>query len=287
METLNTAPALTHREKINIGSVVIHLLMFALALTWLYPYLWMLIGSFKKTSDIYTTALFSGHLSLDNYAFLFDGTNKAEKPFLRTLFNSIFITLTITVCVTLTSSFIGYALAKMEFRGRDIFKNLLILQMVFPVFMFIIPHFVLIRQLGMMNSYGALILPFVMNGWGIFMISQSFKGTPNDYIHAARLDHAGLIKILLHVMLPLNKSILAIVAIFTFTSAWDNFLWPLIVMQDVNKMPLSVLLATFSKSYGIYVGPVLAGSVVQTLPIVVLFILFRKHFLEGMSLSLK
>jgi len=275
------------RKKIGFSSLVIHLLMFTLALTWLYPYIWMFMGSLKKTSEIYTTGLFSGHLSFDNYVFLFDGSGKAEKPFLRTLFNSIFITLTITVCVTLTSSFIGYALAKMEFKGRDIFKNLLILQMVFPAFMFIIPHFVLIRELGLMNSYGALILPFVMNGWGIYMISQSFKGTPNDYIHAARLDHAGLVKILLHVMLPLNKSILAIVALFTFTSAWDNFLWPLIVIQDASKMPLSVLLATFSKSYSIYVGPVLAGSVVQTLPILILFILFRKHFLQGMSLSLK
>lgn len=88
-------------------------------------------------------------------------------------------------------------------------------------------------------------------------------------------------------MMPLNKSILAIVALFTFSSSWDNFLWPLIVMREVDKMPFSVLLATFSKSYGIYPGPVLAGSVVQMLPIVVLFILFRKYFLEGMSLSLK
>lgn len=280
-------PVQKYSLKRTLSSVVIHLLMFVLAITWLYPYLWMLIGSLKNTADIYTTSFFSGPLSFDNYTFLFDGSGKAEKPFLRTLFNSIFITLTITVCVTLSSCLIGYALAKMEFKGRDVFKNLLILQMVFPAFMFIIPHFVLMRELGMLNSYGTLILPFVMNGWGIFMISQSFKGTPNDYIHAARLDHAGLIKILFHVMLPLNKSILAIVAIFTFTSAWDNFLWPLIVMQDANKMPLSVLLATFSKSYSVYVGPILAGSVVQTLPIVVLFILFRKHFLEGMSLSLK
>lgn len=274
-------------KKLTPLTLLIHAVMFLLALTWLYPFIWMVISSLKPTAQIYTTGLFSGHLTLENYAFLFDNSNRADKPFLRTLVNSLFVSLTITVCVTLTSMLVGYAVAKTEFRGKNVFRNLLIVQMVFPVFMFIIPQFVLMRELGLINSHGAMILPYAMSAWGIFMVSQSFKGTPNDYLYAARLDHASLWGILRHVMMPLNKSILAIVALFTFSSSWDNFLWPLIVMREVDKMPFSVLLATFSKSYGIYLGPVLAGSVVQMLPIVVLFILFRKYFLEGMSLSLK
>lgn len=274
-------------KKLTPLTLLIHAVMFLLALTWLYPFIWMVISSLKPTAQIYTTGLFSGHLTLENYAFLFDNSNRADKPFLRTLVNSLFVSLTITFCVTLTSMLVGYAVAKTEFRGKNAFRNLLIVQMVFPAFMFIIPQFVLMRELGLINSYGAMILPYAMSAWGIFMVSQSFKGTPNDYLYAARLDHASLWGILRHVMMPLNKSILAIVALFTFSSSWDNFLWPLIVMREVDKMPFSVLLATFSKSYGIYLGPVLAGSVVQMLPIVVLFILFRKYFLEGMSLSLK
>ncbi len=261
-------------KKLTPLTLLIHAVMFLLALTWLYPFIWMVISSLKPTAQIYTTGLFSGHLTLENYAFLFDNSNRADKPFLRTLVNSLFVSLTITVCVTLTSMLVGYAVAKTEFRGKNAFRNLLIVQMVFPVFMFIIPQFVLMRELGLINSYGAMILPYAMSAWGIFMVSQSFKGTPNDYLYAARLDHASLWGILRHVMMPLNKSILAIVALFTFSSSWDNFLWPLIVMREVDKMPFSVLLATFSKSYGIYLGPVLAGSVVQMLPIVVLFILF-------------
>ena len=274
-------------KKMTPLTLLIHAVMFLLALTWLYPFIWMVISSLKPTAQIYTTGLFSGHLTLENYAFLFDNSNRADKPFLRTLVNSLFVSLTITVCVTLTSMLVGYAVAKTEFRGKNAFRNLLIVQMAFSAFMFIIPQFVLMRELGLINSYGAMILPYAMSAWGIFMVSQSFKGTPNDYLYAARLDHASLWGILRHVMMPLNKSILAIVALFTFSSSWDNFLWPLIVMREVDKMPFSVLLATFSKSYGIYLGPVLAGSVVQMLPIVVLFILFRKYFLEGMSLSLK
>ncbi|EIS23299.1 binding--dependent transport system inner membrane component family protein [Yersinia pestis PY-54] len=183
--------------------------------------------------------------------------------------------------------FIGFALAKMQFKGQSLFRNLLFLQMVFPASMFIIPQFVLVRELGLLNTYSAMIVPFLMSSWGIFMISQSFQGTPNDYIHAAKIDNASLWQIMIYLMMPLNKAIIAIVALFTFVGTWDNFLWPLIVIQDESKMPLSVLLATFSKSYGVYVGPVIAGAVIQTIPIVVLFILFRKYFMQGMSLSLK
>lgn len=269
------------------ASLLLHAAMFILALSWLYPCIWMVMASLKPTAQIYTTSLFAGDVSLANYQFLFDNSNRADKPFMRTLFNSLFVSLTITFCVTVTAMLVGYAVAKTDFRGKNAFKNLLIVQMVFPAFMFIIPQFILMRELGLINSYSAMILPYAMSAWGIFMVSQSFKGTPNDYIHAAKLDRASLWGILRHVMMPLNKSILAIVALFTFSTAWDNFLWPLIVMRDADKMPFSVLLATFSKSWGIYLGPVLAGSVVQMLPVMLLFILFRKYFLQGMSLSLK
>ncbi|BCU54032.1 carbohydrate ABC transporter permease [Enterobacter kobei] len=269
------------------ASLLLHAAMFLLALSWLYPFIWMVMASLKPTAQIYTTSLFAGDVSLANYQFLFDNSNRANKPFMRTLFNSLFVSLTITFCVTVTAMLVGYAVAKTDFRGKNAFKNLLIVQMVFPAFMFIIPQFILMRELGLINSYSAMILPYAMSAWGIFMVSQSFKGTPNDYIHAAKLDRASLWGILRHVMMPLNKSILAIVALFTFSTAWDNFLWPLIVMRDADKMPFSVLLATFSKSWGIYLGPVLAGSVVQMLPVMLLFILFRKYFLQGMSLSLK
>lgn len=274
-------------NRLGVGSILIHVAMFALAATWLYPYIWMFISSLKPSSEIYNTSLFSGTFSLDNYRFLFDTTERIKKPFFGAMLNSLFISIIVTASVTITSIYVGYALAKIKFRGAELFKNFLIFQMVFPTFMFILPQYVLIKELGLINSYGALILPFIMSGWGIFMISQSFKGTPNDYIFAAKLDKASLWQTLTNIMFPLNKAIIAIVALFTFTGIWDNFLWPLIVVTDQDKMPLSVLLATFSKSYGVYVGAVLAGSVIQTAPLLILFILFRKYFLQGMSLSLK
>ena len=274
-------------NKKRIGSIATHTIMFALAISWLYPYAWMFLSSFKKTDNIFNTGLFGGEFTLDNYVFLLESAERMQRPFLRALGNSVFIAIIVTVSVLITSAIVSYSLTKMEFKGREKIKSFILFQMVFPSFMFTIPIYILVRQMGLINTYSALILPSLMSGWGIFMMSQSFKGTPNDYIEAAKIDGAGDIWIIFKLMVPLNKSIMSIVAIFTFTGIWDNFMWPLIIMQDFNKMPLSVLLATFSKQYGIYVGPVLAGSVIQTIPMLLLFIIFRKYFLEGMSLSLK
>jgi len=269
------------------GSWLITLAMYGLALSWLYPFVWMVMASFKPTPAIYTTSLFGGQLSLGNYDFLFSSATKLNRPFFGALGISLGVTIAVTISVLVTSAFIAYALARIAFPLRERFREFLLLQMVIPTMMFTLPMFVLIKQLGLINSYGALILPSMMSGWGIFMMSQSFKGVPQDYIDAAKLDRARLWHIVLNIMVPLNKSIIAIVALFTFTGTWDNFLWPLIVISDVDKMPLSVLLATFSKQYGVYVGPVMAGAVLQTLPLVLLFIFFRRHFLQGMSLTLR
>ncbi len=274
-------------RKKTLGGWIITIAMYGLALTWLYPYIWMVMASLKPTTEIYNTSLFSGRFTLENYQFLFDSAEKLNRPFLKSLFNSFFITLSVTGSVVVTSAFIAFAMAKIDFWGRERLHNFILFQMVLPGMMFTIPMFVLIKQLGLVNTYAAMILPAMMSGWGIFMMSQAFRGTPNDYIDAARLDRASLWQIVFNLMVPLNKSIVAIVALFTFTGTWDNFMWPLIVISDVDKMPLSVLLATFSKQYGMYVGPVMAGSVLQALPLVLLFIVFRRYFLQGMSLSLK
>ncbi|WP_199560252.1 carbohydrate ABC transporter permease [Sphingomonas psychrotolerans] len=271
----------------SIGGWAMTLAIYALALTWLYPFAWMVAASLKPTAQIYTTGLFEGDFTLENFRFLFATADKLDRPFLQALAISAVVTLSVTASVLLSSAFIAFALARLRFPGRGLFGSFLLLQMVVPTTMFILPLFVLVKQLGLLNSLGALILPSMMSGWGIYMMSQSFKSMPEDYFDAARLDGASLWQTVMKVVVPLNKSIIAIVALFTFTGTWDNFLWPLIVISDVERMPLSVLLATFSKQYGGYAGPVMAGAVLQTLPLVLLFVLFRRHFLQGMSLTLK
>ncbi|RDE04981.1 carbohydrate ABC transporter permease [Sphingomonas aracearum] len=261
--------------------------IYTLALTWLYPFAWMVAASLKPTAQIYTTGLFEGDFSFDNFRFLFATADKLDRPFLQAMGISAIVTLSVTASVIVTSAFIAYALARLRFPGAKLFGDFLLLQMVIPTTMFILPLFVLIKQLGLLNSLGALIFPSMMSGWGIYMMSQSFRAMPEDLLDAARLDRASLWQTVMKVVVPLNKSIIAIVALFTFTGTWDNFLWPLIAISDTDRMPLAVLLATFSKQYGGYAGPVMAGAVLQTLPLVLLFLLFRRHFLQGMALTLK
>lgn len=271
----------------SVGGWAATIGIYALALTWLYPFAWMVAASLKPTAQIYNTGLFAGDFTLDNFRFLFATADKLDRPFLQAMAISALVTLSVTASVLLTSAFIAFALARLRFPGRKLFGDFLLLQMVIPTTMFILPLFVLIKELRLLNSLGALILPSMMSGWGIYMMSQSFKAMPEEYFDAARLDRASLWQTVVKVVVPLNKSIIAIVALFTFTGTWDNFLWPLIVISDTDRMPLAVLLATFSKQYGGYAGPVMAGAVLQTLPLVLLFILFRRHFLQGMSLTLK
>ncbi|MBM7558247.1 carbohydrate ABC transporter permease [Marinitoga litoralis] len=270
----------------KINNHIFHIFMFALALLWLYPYIWLLMASLKPSNEIYTR-FWPIHFTLEHFRFILESAEKMQRPFIRAFLNSLFVSVTVTASVVLTSSIISYALAKLRFKGRNKIFNFLIFQMVFPSFMFTIPMYILIRNLGLLDTYSALILPSLMSGWGIFMITQSYKGTPNDYIEAAKMDGATDLWIIFKIMIPLNKSAVAIVSLFTFIGIWDNFMWPLIVMKDYNKMPLSVLLASFNHEYGSYIGPILAGSVIQTIPMVILFLIFRKYFLQGISITLK
>lgn len=274
------------KKKRKTGSVILHIVMFGLALIWLYPYIWLFLASVKPSAEIYTR-FWPTKFTLEHFRFILESAERMNRPFVRAFFNSLFVSITVTLCVLISSAIIAFALSKYKFKAREGIFNFIIFQMVFPGFMFTIPMYILIRNLNLLNSYGALILPSIMSGWGIFMLTQSFKGTPNDYIEAAKMDGASDFFVIFRIMVPLNNSAMAIVGLFTFIGIWDNFMWPLIVIQDYNKMPLSVLLATFNHEYGAYVGPIMAGSVIQTIPMVLIFIIFRKAFLQGISMTLK
>ncbi|MBL5980840.1 MAG: multiple sugar transport system permease protein [Petrotoga sp.] len=273
-------------KKTKAGNVILHIVMFFLSLIWLYPYAWLFLASVKPSAEIYTRFL-PTRFTLEHFRFILESAERMNRPFIRAFFISLFVSITVTVCVIITSAIISFALSKYRFKAREGIFNFIIFQMVFPGFMFTIPLYILMRNMHLLNSLAALIVPFIMSGWGIFMMTQSFRGTPNDYIEAAKMDGASDLFIIFRIMLPLNNSVMAIVGLFTFIGVWDNFMWPLIVIQDYYKMPLSVLLASFNHEYGAYIGPVMAGSVIQTLPMVLIFIIFRKAFLQGISMSLK
>ncbi len=278
--------SLEKEKKISMKSVMFYVIMFALSIVWLYPYIWMFLSSFKPWDEIYTT-LIPSHLTLKSYAFILTVANQMGYPFILGLLNSIFVSVVVTVSVVFFSALVGYAIAKIKFNGSNFLFNFIIYQMLFPSFMFTVPLYLIIRNFGLLDSYPAMIVPYMMGAWGVFMFAQSLKSVPNAYIEAAKMDGANLLWIIFNVVLPLSRSTIAIVGLFTFMGIWDNFMWPLIVMQSYSKMPLAVILAVFDKTYGWYIGPILAGSVIQTIPMVIIFIIFRKYFLQGISMSFK
>ncbi len=270
----------------NVRLWVFELVMVALGLIWLYPYFWLVFSSFKPQSEIYTRFWPTG-FTWENFSWIFETTHRMERDFVRALFNSVLVSVSVTASIIVTSAIVGYAVAKIRFWGGRFLKQFTIFQLLFPGFMFTIPTYVVVRSLGLLDSLWALIVPSLFGAWGVFMFSQSFRGIPSDYLEAARMEGASETTIIFRIMLPLSRSTASIVGLFTFIGIWDNFLWPLIVIKDYEKMPLSVLLASFSHEYGTYLGPLLAGAVIQTLPMVLLFLLFRKYFLQGISMSLK
>lgn len=275
------------KYKFGFWTIVIHILMFALALLWLYPYIWMLSASLKPTANVMTTGFWQGPFTFDNYKFIYQSSKSVNISFITSLWNSVWVTFIATFLVVILSSVVAYAFTKIEFLGQKFFNKFIIFQMVFPTFMFIVPQFILMRYLNLLNSYSALFLPYVVSVAGIFMISQSFRGTPNDFIEAAKIDGATDLWIVFKLMMPLNKAIITIVALNVFVGVWNDFMWPLIVTTDYNKMTLAVLLATFFKQFGSYLGPIMAGSTILTLPMLIGFFVFRKYLFEGMNLSLK
>ncbi|MHB1629090.1 MAG: carbohydrate ABC transporter permease [Bacilli bacterium] len=257
------------------------------AVSFVVPYAWLFLSSFKPTGQIMTD-VWPTHWTLSNYTFLLGAAVNAGYPFARNVFNSVFIGIVDTAGVVLFGSMCGYALSRLSFGGRWILGKFVTFQIIFPGVMFVIPTYVLILRLHLLNSYSAVILPGLMSPWSVFLFAQFFKGIPDDLINSARVEGATDWQILYQIVLPLSKSIFALVALFTFTASWDTLLWPLIVIQSPTLMPLTPAVSMFALSeYSAnnFIGAQMASAVVLTAPLLILYLSFRKLFIEGITLT--
>ena len=274
------------KSMLGMKLVILAILLF-LVIIWVYPYLWVLIASFKDATDITGTGLLPKKpLTLDHYKFIFITANEIGRtPFLRALINSIFISITVTILVIAISSLAGYALAKHDFRGKRFLNNFVIFQMLFPSILFLIPVFLVVKTLHMIDTYQGMILPFIASPWGVFLFYQFFKGVPNDIIESVRMDGGGELLIISRIVVPLSKSIITIVGMFTFMQRWDEYLWYIVLNKNNNFMPLTTVLAGYMKTYGEKIGEQMAGVVILTFPIIILFLIFRKSFTQGITMT--
>lgn len=275
------------RKKSEVKGLVIIYVILSVGLIFMaFPYVWMVLASFKIPSEIYSR-FFPTRFTLEHYKMVFaGGTSGLQNPFIKSIFNSLVVSTTATVSVVFFGAITGYALARLQFRGRNFLNHFILFQMLFPAILFLIPRFLLMLNLQSINTYQGMFLPFLMNAWAIFLFTQFFKAIPQELIDAARIDGCSELRIVFSIMVPLSKSVTAIVAIFTFMTMWDEFLWYLIVTKDYDLMPLSVLLGLFTKGeYSSYPGIQTAGATLLTLPILALFFLFRRYFSEGITMT--
>ena len=260
-------------------------LMIVIALVMVFPVIWMLSTSFTRESEILSAIphVFPSHPTIENYRQLF--TKSEEFPVVRWFLNSLGIACAVTFLVLTVASTAAYAFARLHFKGRDTLFFVVLATMMIPGQVSLIPVFLIVQKLGLFNNYGGIILPGLAGAFGVFLLRQFFIQLPMELEEAAFLDGANHLTIFLKVILPLSKPALATLAIFTFIGSWNDFVWPLIVTNDVNMRTLPVGLSIFQGRYTLEYGLTMAAAAVTTVPMIVAFLIFQRRITEGIALQ--
>jgi multiple sugar transport system permease protein len=241
----------------------------------------MLLGSFKPEAELQRVppTWWPDTPTLANYRQLFD-----RLDFPRFFTNSAVVAVAVTAGNLVFCSMVGYALAKLDFAGKRLLFLLVLGMLMVPGVVTFVPLFVLVSNLGLVNTYPGLILPFLVTPLGVFLMRQFMSGLPDELIEAARIDGAGEWRIFSRVILPLCGPALATLGILTFLASWNNFLWPLVVAQSEDKYTLPVALALYSVGQNATrYGLLLAGSVVVIVPVIALFVALQRYFVQGIA----
>lgn len=262
-----------------------YLVMIAISVATVVPFLFMASTSFTEsfTMMTYPPTLIPSNPSLKNYSEIIFGFQDGIFP--RWFFNTVFTTAVIVIGSLFLNTLAGYIFAKKEFYGRDIVFALLLSTMMVPRAVTLIPAFQIINKLGLFNTYWALILPGLSSAFGIFMMRQFISSLPNALLEVAKIDGARELRIFWSIVIPLSTPAMAALGIFTLINAWNDFLWPLVVLRANTMRTLVVGLATVQGEFNINYGLVMAGSVLTVLPLLVLYVLFQPYFVEGLRMG--
>ena len=272
------------RRGTPVGNVVRHALLWLGLVVMLAPFVWMISTSLKPPNEIFSTHLTllpNKWFAVENYSSAF-----TKVPLLRYLLNGVIVTAGIFALQLLVSLPAAYALAKLRFRGRDVLFAMVLVGLMIPAQAPAIPRYVMLYQVGLLDSYAALIIPFVFSAFGIFLMRQFFKTVPDDLMNAARIDGLGEFEILWRIMLPQALPAMLAFGVISIVTHWNDFFWPLVVIQtgDLATPPLGTLFFR-NEEAGSDFGPLMAGTVVITAPLVLLFLAAQRRFIEGVTLT--
>lgn len=265
-----------------IATAVVNGLLIGIATVSLAPLLWMLSVSFMSAGEASTfpPPLLPARATLANYRELFERAGMG-----RYFLNSVLLASAVTLISLLFNVMAGYAFAKLPFAGREPIFKAMLAALVIPGQVAMMPLFLMLKNMGLVNTYGGILIPGLASIFGIFMVRQYARTIPDDLIDAARIDGAGEARIFFSIVLPLLKPVLVTLAIFTFLGSWNDFMWPLIVLTDNELYTLPVALSALSREHVQDNELMMAGSVVTVLPVLALFLLMQRYYIQGLLMG--
>ena len=259
-----------------------HLVLIPIAVVMLIPMAWMLVTSLETLNETrhFPPVLLPHTLAPGNYAQVLQ-----QAPFARWFLNTMIVTVATVAGNLLFCSLAGYAFARIKFFGREVVFILLLATLMIPFQVVMIPTFIIVKDLGLINTLNALIVPNLANAFGVFLLRQFFRTLPVELEEAARIDGASRLSVLFKIVLPLSGPVLATLAVITFLWTWNDFLWPLITIYTPNNMTLQLGLTTFQGTHQTATNLLMAANVMSMLPVLLLFFLAQKYFIRGIATS--
>ena len=267
----------------KISRIFMHLFLIIIAIIMILPFVWMVLTSFKSVTEstqMNPFVIFPSHWRIENYIEVIKGND-----FLALYINTFLMMIFRVICSVLFSAMAAYAFARLEFPGRNFLFGLVLFQMMIPAQVFIIPQYLMIDQINMRNTIFALVFPGLVSAFGTFLLRQFFMGLPKELEEAAYLDGCNIGQTFFKVMLPLARSGLVALSIFTALFAFKDLMWLLIVNSNTDAATLSSALSKIQSAYSVNYPQLMAASVLAIWPMLVVYIIFQKQFIEGIATS--
>ena len=257
-----------------------HLVLLPIAFVMVVPLVWMVVTSLQTLNETrhYPPTLIPSSLRFNNYTEVL-----RDAPFTRWFMNTLVVTVASVLGNLVFCSLAGYAFARIRFFGRSVMFILILATLMIPFQVTVIPTFLIVHKLGLLDTLGALIVPNLVGAFGIFMLRQFFLSLPIELEEAARIDGASRLGVLLKIVLPLSGPALATLAVITFLWTWNDFFWPLITIYSANKMTLQLGLATFQGAHQTNTNLLMAANVMSVVPMLLVFFVAQRYFIRGIA----
>lgn len=268
-----------------VKKIVCFVMLAAVSIVWMFPVLWAVLTSFKSEYEIQGSGfhLIPREWTLENYLQLI--VDNESSPVFQWFLNSLVIAVGHMLLVLVIVSLAAYGFTRLKFKFRDQIFSILLVTMMLPSVINLIPNFKIVDTLGWTNTVLAVIVPGAASVYNLFLVKQFMDAIPKELDESAVVDGANRLQIFWHIILPLSRPVLTVVALFSFTGSWNDFLWPSIVMTDVDKLPITPGLQLLQGQYMTYPGVGTAGAVLALIPTFLLYLVAQKSFMQSMSLN--